>query len=195
MKLRLPRYFKHMNIRYVARQAGLWLAVLTVPVVINMCIWIAVISPQRAEYHRWRDMRTLTTLKPQFEATMATSRQLLQAWQSTMYNADNPAQVMEDIQRLAAQHRVHATTVDVRTHRGLGSATLSRKRAADGTAVYATMPLTVELSGGYGHIAHWIEAVESHAGLQIDSWELSTESELDKTHQFVVELTAYLDET
>lgn len=171
------------SFRTLVRTYGLWAALLAIPLIVNGLVWRLVVVPQQARVEAWRDTHRLAEAKPKLDATLAESRRLLMDLDRTSFSSDDPSSVMQAIQRLAGQHRVQVKQVSAEGERAGQDKTI---------AGYTTIPIKLQVSGRFSTLAQWMSAVESQAGLQIDSWTMTQGKESNEPHQLTVDLTAFL---
>jgi len=170
---------------------GRWAALIVLPLALNGIVWSLVVAPQQATLQAWHDAQRLKNLKPALDGMITDSRDILARHDRTGFTSDDPEAVMEVLQRLADTYRVQMKSVSAKEH--MASEKGTKKSAVAG---YSTVPVELELSGPFGKLAHWIGAVESQGGLQIEEWTWSNDADATRSQQrLAVTLTAWLRET
>ena len=172
------------DVQALVARDGRWIALMAIPLVVNSVAWVTLVVPQRRELEVWRETQTVTELKPKLESLLAESHQMVTDWRRTAFTNDDPSAVMQAIQRLAGQHHVQIKE-------------LSASQAAVGHtaplgSTSSVMPLELEVTGRFSQLAHWISDVEAQAGLQIDSWKLSSEEGADQFRRLTIKMSAFL---
>lgn len=180
---------------FVRRSSG-WVALVALPLVINVAVWVLLVAPQQQALTALRQTQTITELKPRLAALVTESQQLLTAWQRTTLPADDPSSAMQRIQRLAGQHRVRVQEINAHGQQASVEAappTESRKPSGGHLGGHSsTVPLALEVIGSFGNLAHWLGDVERQSGLQVETFTLAPESKEDRVQHLSVKLTALL---
>lgn len=173
-----------LSFRILLQSYGRWVLVFAVPLLVNVLLWQALVEPQRASVKNARDAQTIATLKPKLEALTIESRQLRAKSGQTAFAQDDPSSVMQMVQRLASRHRVVV--------KELSSRGQSEKKSSRSIAGYSTVPVDLQVTGRFNQLAHWISAVESQPGLQVESWTLSPGKDAADATSLTIALTAFL---
>ena len=158
-------------------------AVLIVPVALNVWLWRAVVVPQQRETQTWRDTEVFLTWKPKLSSSITDSHRLVMDWQRSVFSSADPSAVMQTLRRLAGECHVQ---MDEMNASGVNRGETARMGS------FSTMPLELKLAGSFGQLAHWMNAVERQAGLQLDSWTITGTQAPGERHQAAVKLTALL---
>jgi type II secretory pathway component PulM len=174
-----------LSFRTLARTYGLWVAVLSIPLIVNSLFWSSLVVPQRERVRIWNDAKVVAALKPKLDAVLAESEQILTDAERTGFGSQDPAAVMEAIRRLAGAHRVDVK--EIRMERAEGK--------TSGAADYAAMPVQLQVAGRFNKLAHWMSAVESQTGLQIEQWSIAPGKAPNEPLQMSITITAFLRET
>ncbi len=159
------------------RSIVLWTALLAAPLAINLALYAGAVKPLQLSVAHAQTARELTSMKPALEASLAGGHEILTAWRRSGFSSANPAAVMQALQQLATTHGVHVVKLD--------SGTLAAGSAP-------TLPVELVLTGRYGRLAHWLEAVESRPSFRIASWSLAAGEDAQSPEQLTVKLTALL---
>ena len=173
-----------ISLRIVLQSYGRWALVFAVPLAANLLLWRVLVEPQRASVRNARDAQAIATLKPKLEALTNESRQLRAKSGQTAFTQDDPSSVMQMVQRLAARHKVAV--------KELSSKGQTEKTPGRSIAGYSTVPIDLQVSGRFNQLAHWISAVESQPGLQVESWTLAPGKDAADPTSLTVVLTAFL---
>ena len=176
--------------------------IVVVPALINSLIWIVLVVPQQSKLREWRAAQALTTLTPRLTALLTDTHAMLVEWQRMSFTKDDPSAAMQRIQRLAGQHHVQVKEIQTKESRGMGEsdgkgeAKSKSQHATPATepilSGYSTMPLELEVVGGFHKLAHWLSEVEAQAGFQVDSWTLAPGKDPGQPSRLTVQLTALL---
>lgn len=180
-----------VNPAVVARQYGGLALALAAAVGLNAALWACFVLPQRAKVDAWLEAKRMAESKPKLEALLTQSRALLQDGQQVQFTRQDPAVVMQTLQRLAGTHRVQVTQLQTEGQDGRSP---KEERALAGLT---SMPLRLQLAGSFSKLARWISAVESQPEFQIESLTLAP-SESDSSSRSVnctLSVTAYLRES
>ena len=169
-----------VNLRLILRSSGLWLAVIAVPLAVNLFLWKALVVPQRNQLLTWRNEQRLTELKPKLAALVSESDAMLNHLDRTSLH-DDPSEAIQILQRLADRHRLQLKELSVQ-----GAQTKGKTDSRAGSSV----PVNVRVSGRFSKLAHWLSDVEGQTGLRIDSWTLEPGEEPGDVHQLNVQLSA-----
>ena len=181
------------NLRARLILSGPWLALLAIPLLVNGLLWHLLVRPEQATLQSLRDAHTLTALRPKLEALLAESHQLVTEWQRTSFSAGDPSTPMQTIQRVAGLHRVKIEQI---TAMGQAAAQAPTGQTQSSPVPgYTTMPIELEVIGRFSKLAHWMSAIESQAGLQVDSWMITPGTGSNNAHRLHVALTALLRAT
>ncbi len=164
-------------------QIGCYAAALIVPVALNVWLWRAIVAPQQRESQTWRDTEIFLTWKPKLTGSITESHRLVMDWQRAVFSSADPSAVMQTLRRLAGEHHVQMDEMNA------GVVTRGEPAKAGG---FSTMPLELKLIGSFGQLAHWMNAVEQEAGLQLEAWTITGAQEAGSRHQATVKLTALL---
>jgi type II secretory pathway component PulM len=174
-----------LSLGTLVRTYGLWAAVLSIPLIVNSLFWSWLVVPQRGQVRVWHDAKIVAALKPKLDAVLTESEQILTDAERTGFASQDPAAVMEAIRRLAGAHRVDVKEIRMERQEG----------KASGVAGYSAMPVQLQVSGRFSKLAHWMSAVESQAGLQVEQWSIAPGKAPSEPLQLSVTLTALLRET
>ena len=174
------------SLRILLQSYGRWALVFAVPLLVNLAIWRVLVEPQRASVRNARDAQAIATLKPKLEALTTESRQLRATTGQSAFASNDPSSVMQMIQRLAAKHHVAVKEL---------SSKGQSEKSGRAIAGYATVPVDLQVSGRFNQLAHWISAVESQPGLQVESWTLTPGKDAADATSLTVALTAFLRKT
>jgi hypothetical protein len=167
----------------IVRLSGKWVALLVLPIVANIFVWRVVVVPQQATLNDWRDTQAMIQLKPKLAALVSESGPLLKQWEQTGFEEGDSAAVMQTLQRLADRHRVQVKELTAQGRQ--------KQAKAAPAAPSGTVPVSLQVSGRFSKLAHWISDVESTAGLQIDDWSMSPGQGKGEPHQMTVSITAF----
>jgi hypothetical protein len=143
-------------------------------------LWATLVMPGQGALKAQQDARRLAEVAPKLSTAIERSRAVIGEWQRMEFSADDPAEVMQTVQRLADQHRVRVSELT-----SGGSAAFTERAVAG----FSAMPLQLQVSGAFSKLARWVSAIESQAGFQIDSWSLSPDTDAP---QLTISLTAFL---
>ena len=154
-----------------------WAFVLSLPLAANLAAWHGVLAPQQRHRQAIQQALAATEVQPTLESALTEGHQILAEWKAAGFSTSDPAAVMQAIQRLAGRHGLQIKEL----HGG-----------SQQTGAGTTMPLELEVTGRFGKLAHWLSDVESCAGLQVDTWTLTPDSEPGQPHRLTVKLTADL---
>lgn len=174
----------HISLRTLVQSYARWALVFTIPLIANVVLWHGLVAPQQSSLRAMQDARTIVALKPKLEALTAASRQLRAKAGQTKFTHDDPSAVMQMVQRLAGKHQVR-----VKELRSKGQEQQGAGRTVSG---YSTVPLDLQVTGRFQKLAHWLSAVESQPGLQVESWTLAPAQDASQGTQLTVTLTAFL---
>ncbi len=182
------------TLRMKLAASGRWLALLTLPLLVNAGLWLTVVRPQRAALQTARNAQAVTTLKPKLQALVADSDHVMTDLERTDFTSDDPTKVTQAVQQLAGVHRLHVKTI---TTTGAQDVSIVKKvmphATAPSVAGLSTLPIDVEVTGSFGKLAHWVSDLETQSGLQVDSW-VMRRSEEGATHScsMMVKLIAFM---
>ena len=174
------------SLRMPLRSYGPWLAVVAIPLAVNVVVWRALVVPQQASLRAWRNTRVLTELQPKLAALLSQAHQTLAEWQRTSFASDDPSAVMQVVRQLAGRHHIDVHQLDVS---GDSAAPAAEHGALP---VKGTVPIKFEATGRFNHLARWISDVERQSGLQVDAWELTPSTAADESCRLTVTMTALL---
>lgn len=186
-----------VDLSVVIARYGRTLGLLTLPLLLNAAVWAALVAPQRAKLQDWRDAKQLADLKPRLEATLAESHRAIAAWQHTAFTQDDPAAVLQAVKALGERHHVQINMMSAKGQaKGQGDLT---RQASQHTPVVSNapgggkiMPVALEVVGSFGKLARWMSDVESHAGLQVESWTMAPMEDAQGVQRLDISLTASL---
>lgn len=159
------------------QSVGRWTALLVLPLAVNLLVYAWVVKPLRLSVAHAQTASELADTKPALEASLASGHEIVAAARRTGFSSANPSAVVQALQQLASANNVRVVKLD------------SNKQVAGNAP---TLPVELVLTGRYGRLAHWLEAVESRPGLLIDSWSLSAGNDAQSSEQLTVKLTALL---
>ena len=160
------------------RSLGRRIAVLALPLALNLVIYAGVVRPLQARVTTSHQARQLNTLRPALESAVAESSHILALWRRTGFSTSDPSAVMQTLRQLAATHGVRIATLDS-----------GAQTTADGTS----MPLELEVSGRFGRLAHWMGDLETRPAFRIESWTFARGTqEARDAEQLTIKLTALL---
>ena len=170
-----------LNLRLLIRSSGVWIAVIAVPLAVNLFLWKALVVPQRNQLLTWQNEQRLTELKPKLAALVSESDAMLNHLDRTSLH-DDPSEAMQVLQRLADRHRLQLKELSAQGAQAKGK--------ADSRAGGSSVPVSVRVSGRFSKLAHWLSDVEGCTGLRVDSWTLEPGKEPGEPHQLNVQLSA-----
>jgi len=177
---------EHVKLRTVIASAGWIVALLTIPLVVNLVMWRTLVIPQRQQLQILRDEQRLDALRPTLERLLAESRRMLKQVEAAHFTTDDPTAVMQLVQWLAQRHHVQI--------KDLSAQGQSQRPTKDASPRLSTLPIELAVTGRFSKLAHWLSDMESQVGLQVDAWTLTSGKEPDAAHQLTVHLTAFLEE-
>ena len=181
---------RHMNTRPSVRtlllSCGPWLAVVIIPLTVNVAVWRVLVVPQQATLRAWRNAQVLTEFQPKLVALLSESRQTLAEWRRTSFASDDPSAAIQAVKRLAGRHHVQLKQLSA------SGAVAQAAHAAPSSR--GAIPVEVEATGRFSHLAHWLNEVETQSGLQVDTWELALAKAADQSCRLTVKMTAFLRE-
>ena len=166
-----------MRQRETARSLGRKVALLALPLALNLVIYAGAVQPLQAKVTTSHQVRLLNALKPALESSLTESSQILAAWRRSGFSTSDPSAVMQMLRQLAATHGVHIATLD---------------SGAQTTAGGTSMPLELEVSGRFGRLAHWLGDLETRSGFRIESWAFARGQEARDPERLTIKLTALL---
>ena len=175
-----------LNRRSLTSRYGPGLAVVIIPLAVNVAVWRALVVPQQVTLRAWQNAQVLTELQPKLEALLSDSRQTLTEWRRTTFASDDPSAVMQVVQRLAGHHHVELKQLSA------SGAVVSAAHAA--LPSQGAVPMEVEATGRFGQLARWLSEVETQSGLQVDAWDLAPAKAADQSYRLTVKLTGFLRE-
>jgi len=120
-----------LSLRTLVRTYGLWVAVLSIPLIVNSLFWSLLVVPQRGQVRIWHDAKVVAALKPKLDAVLIESQHVLMESERTGFASQDPSAVMEAIRRLSGAHRVDVKEIHMERQEG----------KASGTAGYSAMPV------------------------------------------------------
>jgi len=109
---------------------------------------------------------------------------VLADWRRSSFTSDDPAAVMQAVERLAGRHHVQLKQLSA-------VGTTASAEHATGSA-NGVIPVEVEATGRFNQLAHWMSDVEARSGLQMDSWELAPIKTAEQSYRLTVRMTAFL---
>lgn len=175
------------------RSSWLWIAVISAPLLINGFIWTVMIAPQKNQLAEWRKVQVIMELKPQLQVLTDEGAALISEWPITLFDHEDKSAVTQTIQQLARQHRVTIHELGMRNKQVAKRIATQNTRTAsnkEGSKLNeSTAPFSVEVSGNYGKLAHWLSAIEAQPGLRIENW-VVTSDENSNEHKAQVNITA-----
>ena len=158
--------------RYV-RVYGPWVAFLAAPLLVNALVFRVALLPERSKVFAWKEARSLSEVKPEFQALLTESRQIRVALgKSALGRRDNQT-VMQTIQQSAKRNGIQV------------SETKMQGQAAQENG---TVPVELDASGTFAKLARWMSELESEEGFRLDSWMLR-EGKLN------LKMTVFLEES
>jgi len=158
-----------------------WAVLFAAPLILNGLIWSLLVRPPQWQLAQWRNAQSLTELKPKLDALLTESRRMLMDWERTAFTNDDPAAVTQAIERLAGRHHVQIVAINTKQD--------SSERS---TREMTATSLTVDASGRFSKLAHWMSDVGTQSGLQVDSWTMTAGNKPGDPHKLTVNLTAFL---
>lgn len=166
----------------------LWVSLIVLPLAVSLMVWKFLVAPQKVQLDHWRDKQLLIELKPKLEMILKGSKQLLSDSQQTGFVEEDPAAVMQAIERIARER--HVEVREIRSNDK--TASKSDEEARNSIPGFKTIPLDLEVQGNFDKLARWIGEVENQVGLQVDSWSMAPSTELNQPHRLTLRMTAYL---
>lgn len=187
--MRIPR----ASLRSLIGTSGRWLAIILIPLAVNVIIWRALVVPQQANLQAWRNTRALTELQPTLAALLAQTHHTLAEWQRTSFASDDPSAVMQTLRQLAGRHHVDVRQLNVSA---VTAETADPKTPlAEASPAGGSVPADVQATGRFNQLARWMSDVETQSGLQVESWQLVPGKAPEQSCQLTVKMTAFLQGT
>ncbi len=159
----------------------LWSVFILSPLLLNLFIWKSFVLPQSAKLHRAEEVKKMTVLRPQLEKLLSEFHRELGGWQKSVFTKEDPSAAMQAIQKLSTQNHV-----EIKQIRSKGTGDSPENPG------YSQMTVELEVWGNFTRLLHWMNAVETQTGLEIDSWKIATTENPSEPPKLTVSMNVFL---